>query len=90
MSERRNQPTNKRRNQRTNEPTNQATNERTNEPTNEGTNQLMNALLTHVQSSENLMKQNELDQNQFDRYKANGINIESEREQPGHGDNECN
>ena len=50
----------------------------------------MNALLTHVQSSENLMKQNELDQNQFDRYKANGINIESEREQPGHGDNECN
>ena len=65
-------------------------NERTNEPTNEGTNQLMNALLAHVQSSENLTKQNELDQNEFDRNKTICINIESEREIPAHGDNECN
>ena len=50
----------------------------------------MNAILAHVQSSENLTKQNELDQNEFDRNKTNCINIESEREIPAHGDNECN
>ena len=50
----------------------------------------MNALLAHVQSSENLTKQNELDQNEFDRNKTNCIHIESEREIPAHGDNECN
>ena len=50
----------------------------------------MNALLAHVQSSENLTKQNELDQNEFDRNKTICKNIESEREIPAHGDNECN
>ena len=35
----------------------------------------MNALLAHVQSSENLTKQNELDQNEFDRNKTNYTNI---------------
>ena len=50
----------------------------------------MNALLAHVQSSENLTKQNELDQNEFDRNRTNCIHIESEREIPAHGDIECN
>ena len=52
----------------------------------------MKALLSHVQSSENLTKQNELDQIKFDRNKTNCIklNIESEREIPAHGDNESN
>ena len=36
------------------------------------------------------MKQNELDQNEFDRNKTNYMNIESEQEIPAHGDNECN
>ena len=77
-------------NQRNDQTNQEATKERINEPTNEGTNQLMNALLAHVQSSENLTKQNELDQNEFDRNKTNCIHIESEREIPAHGDNECN
>ena len=50
----------------------------------------MNFKLAHVQSSENLTKQNELDQNEFDRNKTICIHIESEREIPAHGDNECN
>ena len=85
-----NERTNERMNGRTTQPTNQATNQRSNEPTNEGTNQLMNALLAHAQSSENLGGGGGGDQNEFDRNKTNCIHIESEREIPAHGANECN
>ena len=49
-----------------------------------------NEVQTACKQKENQMKQNELDQNEFDRNKTNCIHIESEREIPAHGDNECN